>query len=56
MDNRLVLIIAVVILILILILTSSAGPADGMLGSFSDTIIATSYTADDDNINAVEHD
>lgn len=56
MDNSLVLIIAVVILILILMLTGSAGLAGGMLGSFSDTTIATSYTADDDDIKAVEQD
>ena len=54
MDNPLVIIIALVILILILMLSGSAGLAGGMLGSFSDTTIATSYTADDDEIKAVE--
>lgn len=56
MDNPLVIIIALVILILILMLSGSAGLAGGMLGSFSDTTIATSYTADDDEVKAVEQD
>ena len=56
MDNPLVIIMALVILILILMLSGSAGLAGGMLGSFSDTTIATSYTADDDDIKAVEQD
>ncbi|MCI6915266.1 MAG: DUF6017 domain-containing protein [Lachnospiraceae bacterium] len=56
MDNPLVIIIVLVILILILMLSGSAGLAGGMLGSFSDTTIATSYTADDDDIRAVEQD
>ncbi|WP_243764858.1 CD1108 family mobile element protein [Eubacterium callanderi] len=48
------LIIAVVVLIVVLMLSGSAGLAGGMLGSFSDTTIATSYTADDSDILAVE--
>ena len=56
MDNPLVIIMALVILILILMLSGSAGLAGGMLGSFSDTTVATSYTADDDDIKAVEQD
>ena len=56
MDNPLILIIAVVVLIVVLMLSGSAGLAGGMLGSFSDTTIATSYTADDSDIRAVEQD
>lgn len=54
MDNPMVIIIALVIILLILMLSGSAGLAGGLLGSCSDTTIATSYTADDDDIRAVE--
>lgn len=56
MDNPLVLILAVVLLILIVMISGSAGLTGGLFGSFSDTTIATSYTADDDDIKAVEQD
>lgn len=56
MDNPMVLIIAVAILIVVLLISGSAGLAGGMVGSFSDTTIATSYTANDTDILAVEQD
>ena len=56
MDNPIVLIIAVAILIVVLLISGSAGLAGGMVGSFSDTTIATSYTAEDTDILAVEQD
>lgn len=54
MENPLIIIIALIIIILILMLSGSAGLAGGLLGSCSDTTVATSYTADDDDIKEVE--
>ena len=56
MDNPLVLILVVVLLILVFMVSGSASLTGGLLGSFSDTTIATSYTADDSDIKAVEKD
>jgi cell wall-associated NlpC family hydrolase len=53
-DNPMVLLIILAVLIVVIVISSSAGLAGGMLGSLSDTTIATSYTADDADILTVE--
>ena len=55
-DHPAVILILAIILIVAVLISSFTGLAGGMLGTLSDTTIATSYTADDPDILAVEQD